>query len=86
LQSADEIGALRSAVHGQLNECTKSRRPLVRRLAARIHYVAGDLQDAATYVKLKRALDGAKHPLYYLAIPPDLFPVVIEQHDPRASE
>ncbi len=74
-----EIGALRSAVHGQLNECTKSRRPLVRHLAARIRYVAGDLQDAATYAKLRRALEDAKHPLYYLAIPPDLFSVVVAQ-------
>jgi glucose-6-phosphate 1-dehydrogenase len=74
-----EVGALRSAVEGQLNECAKSRRPLVRHLAARMRYVAGDLQDAATYGKLKRALQGARHPLYYLAIPPDLFAAVVAQ-------
>lgn len=74
-----DVGALRSAVHGQLNECAKSRRPLVRHLANRIRYVGGDLQDAATYAKLKRALEDAKHPLHYLAIPPDLFPVVVLQ-------
>jgi glucose-6-phosphate 1-dehydrogenase len=74
-----EIGALRGAVLGQLNECAKSRRSLVRDLVSRIRFVAGDLQDAATYAKLKRALEDAKHPLYYLAIPPDLFPVVVLQ-------
>jgi glucose-6-phosphate 1-dehydrogenase len=74
-----EISALRSAVQVQFNECAKSRGPLVRHLAARMRYVAGDLQDAATYAKLQRALSDAKHPLYYLAIPPDLFSVVVEQ-------
>src|SRR5205823_11014592 len=66
-------------VQAQLNECAKSRRPLVRHLASRIPYVGGDLQDVATYVKLKRALEDAKHPMYYLAIPPDLFPLVVLQ-------
>jgi glucose-6-phosphate 1-dehydrogenase len=47
-----EIGALRSAVQMQFNECAKSRGPLVRHLAARMRYVAGDLLDAATYAKL----------------------------------
>ena len=30
-------------------------------------------------MKIEQALRGAQHPLYYLAIPPDLFPVVIGQ-------
>jgi glucose-6-phosphate 1-dehydrogenase len=74
-----DAGALRSAVQGQLDECAKSRRPLVRHLASRIRYVGGDLLDATTYAKLRRALTDAKHPLYYLAIPPDLFSVVVAQ-------
>lgn len=74
-----DVGALRAAVLRYLDECGVTRRPLVRHLAGRIRYVAGDLQDAATYTKLKRALENAKHPLYYLAIPPDLFPAVVLQ-------
>ena len=70
---------LRSAVAGHLNECAQARRSLDRRLTKRIRYVSGNLQDAATYTKLKQALRGAQHPLHYLAIPPDLFPVVIGQ-------
>src|SRR2546429_9734320 len=52
-----DVGALRRTVQAQLDECAKSRRPLVRHLASRIRYVGGDLQDVATYVKLERALD-----------------------------
>ena len=46
------------------------------RLAARLSYVAGDYQDPATFAKLLRAIGSAKRPLFYLAIPPDLFGTV----------
>src|SRR6185295_2012344 len=47
-------------------------------LAARLQYVDGDYGDPDTFARLKAALGGAKRPLHYLAIPPSLFPVVIE--------
>jgi len=46
-------------------------------LAARLCYVAGDYKDGETYARLKRALGNARHPLYYLAIPPELFETVV---------
>jgi glucose-6-phosphate 1-dehydrogenase len=46
------------------------------RLAARLSYVAGDYQDPATFEKLVGALGPAKRPLFYLAIPPNLFGTV----------
>jgi len=48
-----------------------------RALAARIRYVAGDYRDVATFRRLKDALDGARAPLFYLAIPPSLFGEVV---------
>jgi len=42
-------------------------------LADRFGYVSGDLGDAKTYAALEHALGDARHPLYYLAIPPALF-------------
>jgi len=47
------------------------------RFLATLHYVSGHYEDAATFAALRRALDGAKRPAFYLAIPPDLFPTVI---------
>ena len=50
----------------------------LRRLLSLLTYVAGDYNDPATFKALKTALGGAKHPAYYLAIPPALFTTVIE--------
>ncbi len=48
------------------------------RLLGLIRYVDGDYRDAATFDQLNAALKGSKRPLYYLAIPPSMFPDVIE--------
>ena len=48
------------------------------RLAAQLSYIGGDYNTPATYLNLKQALGSAHHPLFYLAIPPNLFEVVIE--------
>src|ERR1700722_6643344 len=48
------------------------------RLAKRVSYVHGDFNDESTYAALAKQLKSAKHPLYYLEIPPFLFaPVVV---------
>jgi glucose-6-phosphate 1-dehydrogenase len=49
------------------------------KLAALLKYVDGDYADPATFASLRQALGGAKHPTHYLAIPPSLFAVVIEE-------
>jgi glucose-6-phosphate 1-dehydrogenase len=41
-------------------------------------YVDGDYTDPATFEKLKKALGDAKRPLFYLAIPPELFEPVVK--------
>ena len=46
-------------------------------LASRIRYVDGDYNDPATFEKLKEAMGDSRHPAHYLAIPPSMFPVVI---------
>jgi glucose-6-phosphate 1-dehydrogenase len=48
------------------------------RLAGLIQYVAGDYTDEAVYTRLCSALGASQHPLYYLAVPPSMFPPVIE--------
>ena len=47
-------------------------------LAGLLRIVDGDYNDPGTFTKLRDALDGAQRPIHYLAIPPSLFPVVIE--------
>jgi glucose-6-phosphate 1-dehydrogenase len=50
---------------------------VVSRLTGLLRYVDGDYNDRATFDALKKALATAQRPLYYLAIPPSMFPVVI---------
>jgi glucose-6-phosphate 1-dehydrogenase len=44
-----------------------------------VRYVRGTYDDPRTYVALSGALEGARCPVHYLAIPPELFPTVIDQ-------
>jgi glucose-6-phosphate 1-dehydrogenase len=48
-------------------------------LSSRLRYVDGDYGDPATFAALRRELGDAKHPAHYLAIPPSLFGLVVEQ-------
>jgi len=43
-----------------------------------LHYISGDYGDPATHAALRKELGDAAHPLHYLAIPPSVFPRVIE--------
>jgi len=54
-----------------------SDRAALQRLLARLRYVEGDYNDPKTFESLKLALGHARHPAFYLAIPPSLFATVI---------
>ena len=47
------------------------------RLASRLRYVAGDYRDPNVFTALRGVLGSSQRPLFYLAIPPSLFDVVI---------
>jgi glucose-6-phosphate 1-dehydrogenase len=47
--------------------------PAFERLASRLQYVSGDYRSPETFTRIRAALGGASHPLYYLAIPPEMF-------------
>jgi glucose-6-phosphate 1-dehydrogenase len=49
------------------------------RLSGLLRYVSGDYSDPATFEAVRRQLGPARRPLYYLAIPPSLFEVVVGQ-------
>jgi glucose-6-phosphate 1-dehydrogenase len=48
------------------------------RLTERLRYVAVDYEDPQTFARLKSEMGDAKRPAFYLAIPPSVFPTVIE--------
>ncbi len=47
------------------------------RLAARLSYVSGDFDDAATYERLGEHQKDAQQPVFYLEVPPSLFGRVV---------
>jgi glucose-6-phosphate 1-dehydrogenase len=48
-------------------------------LTGLLRYVDGDYEDPATFAALRKALGNAERPAHYLAIPPALFPLVVQQ-------
>lgn len=72
-----DAATLRTMVHDGLQQQGLSDATAFAKLAPLLDYVQGDYGDAATYDALHRALGSCARPLYYLAIPPGAFPVVI---------
>jgi glucose-6-phosphate 1-dehydrogenase len=59
--------------HGGLDQAAFAR------LCSLLRYVDGDYKDPATFAALRKELGSAQRPAHYLAIPPVLFGVVVEQ-------
>src|SRR5678815_3537629 len=53
--------------------------PAFDKLCSLLRYVDGDYKDAATFQAIRRELGSAERPAHYLAIPPALFGLVVEQ-------
>ncbi len=49
------------------------------KLVQQLQYVDGDYNDAATFTQVRAHLGAAARPLHYLAIPPSLFPTVVDR-------
>jgi glucose-6-phosphate 1-dehydrogenase len=49
------------------------------KLCSLLRYVDGDYKDAATFQSIRKELGSAERPAHYLAIPPVLFELVVEQ-------
>src|SRR6266478_2750417 len=49
------------------------------KLCGLLRYVDGDYQDPATFSAVRRELGSCERPAHYLAIPPVLFGLVVEQ-------
>src|SRR6266513_3386264 len=49
------------------------------KLSSLLRYVDGDYNDPATFQSIRKELGAAQRPAHYLAIPPVLFGVVVEQ-------
>jgi glucose-6-phosphate 1-dehydrogenase len=77
-RSAKGLDGLRARAHESLEKHGGiDPRPFAA-LSAKLQYVNGDYNSPDTFRDLREALAGASRPLYYLAIPPDLFETVAQ--------
>jgi glucose-6-phosphate 1-dehydrogenase len=77
-RSASDLDALRQRARASLEAHGGVDPQAFATLSARLQYVNGDYNDPSTYERLRAALAGSKRPLYYLAIPPEMFAIVAE--------
>jgi glucose-6-phosphate 1-dehydrogenase len=61
------------AQHGDANDAA------FEKLSRLLRYVDGDYNDAATFQAIRKELGAAERPAHYLAIPPSVFGLVVEQ-------
>jgi glucose-6-phosphate 1-dehydrogenase len=78
-RSAKNVDELRARVRTGLEQHGGLEPAAYEKLSSLLRYVQGDNSDPATYQAIRQALGGAKHPIFYLAIPPTTFAVVVEQ-------
>ncbi|TDQ18967.1 glucose-6-phosphate 1-dehydrogenase [Algoriphagus boseongensis] len=50
-----------------------------QKFCSKLEFVGGDYTDPETFKRIRKGLGSAKNPTHYLAIPPVLFPKIIEQ-------
>ncbi|MEO5692734.1 MAG: glucose-6-phosphate dehydrogenase [Usitatibacter sp.] len=73
------IGELRNRATEAITATHKTVDPAaLQQVLSHLRYVQGDYRQPATFAALHQALDGAKRPAFYLAIPPLLFETVIQ--------
>jgi glucose-6-phosphate 1-dehydrogenase len=78
-KSGWDLNRLRARAHDSLQEHGGIDPAAFDKLNGLLRYVDGDYTDPATFQALRKELNGARRPAFYLAIPPLLFGTVVEQ-------
>ena len=70
---------LRARAHDSVEKHGGVDAAAFEKLSRLLRYVDGDYRDPATFRAIRDQLQGAQRPAHYLAIPPTLFEVVVEE-------
>jgi glucose-6-phosphate 1-dehydrogenase len=73
------LDQLKARAHDSVKEHGGLDPAAFEKLCALLRYVDGDYNDLATFQAIRKELGSAERPAYYLAIPPVLFGLVVEQ-------
>ncbi|HSN18553.1 MAG TPA: glucose-6-phosphate dehydrogenase [Gammaproteobacteria bacterium] len=72
------IEKLRAYAHRSLEQHGEVDEQAFARLSGLLRYVEGDYRDTTTFDRLREKLDGAEHPLHYMAVPPSMYDAVVQ--------
>jgi glucose-6-phosphate 1-dehydrogenase len=78
-RSAENLDELKARARSSLEKSGKFDAEAFEKLSGLMRYVQGDITDLATFQALRKELNGAQRPAFYMAIPPSIFPAVVEQ-------
>ena len=73
-----DLARLRARVRDSLEKDGRFDEAVFGRLSNLLRFIDGDYNDAATFTRLCDTLGAARRPLFYLAIPPSMFPTVVD--------
>jgi len=73
------LDQLRARAHDSVEQHGGIDPAAFTKLGGLLRYVDGDYHDPTTFQSLRKELGSAQRPAYYLAIPPGLFGMVVEQ-------
>ena len=77
-RSGWDVNRMRSRIRDSLEHHGSIDEVAFTKLSGLLHYVDGDYQESATFDRLCKALGEVQRPLCYLAIPPSMFPTIVE--------
>src|ERR1700693_1049959 len=78
-RSAPDLAALQARARESLEQHGGVDPASFAKLTSLLRYVRGDNADPAMYQALRKELNGAERPAFYLAIPPNMFGTVVEE-------
>jgi glucose-6-phosphate 1-dehydrogenase len=73
------LDQFRNRAYDSLEKHGEVDRAAFDKLSGMLRYVGGDYRDSATFTAIRRELGNCERPAHYLAIPPVLFGLVVEQ-------
>ena len=78
-RSAENLDELKARARSSLEKSGGFDAAAFEKLSGLMRYVQGDITDLATFQALRKELNDAQRPAFYMAIPPSIFPAVVEQ-------
>ncbi|HQH53943.1 MAG TPA: glucose-6-phosphate dehydrogenase [Candidatus Hydrogenedentes bacterium] len=78
-RSAQNLDELKARACSSLEKSGKFDPAAFEKLSGLMRYVRGDNTDPVTFQALRKELNGAQRPAFYMAIPPSIFPMVVDQ-------